>query len=305
MQPASRQATNGATTNITVVAVGTGAVRYQWTQNGGPITAPNVVGLTTDTLTFTNLQGFNEGTYVVTVSDDYGVTNSQPVTLTLISKPFFVVHPVGQSALEGGSVTFSTAVIGSSQLLNFRWRKGSSNLTNGVNNVSIYTNASLGYSTLTLTNLSMADAAANYFVIVSNLLGFAQGGPQNGASSNANLVVLADADRDGIPDILEPLDGAADNDHDGMSNAAEYFAGTDYNNSNSVLRVQIAQVEGGITLSFTAVSNRTYTVQYSPGFNPIAWQKLVDILATNVTRTATVSDPHTNRFYRLITPIQR
>jgi len=90
-----------------------------------------------------------------------------------------------------------------------------------------------------------------------------------------------------------------------MSNAAEYFAGTDYNNSNSVLRVQIAAVPGGVTLSFTAVSNRTYSVQYTPGFNPIAWRKLVDILATNATYTATITDPNTNRFYRLITPIQR
>ena len=119
------------------------------------------------------------------------------------------------------------------------------------------------------------------------------------------MTLLADTDHDGIPDILEPLDGAADNDHDGMSNAAEYFAGTDYNSSNSVFRVQIARINGGVTLSFTAVSNRTYTVQYSQGLSPTLWQKLVDIMASNVTHTQTVTDRNTNRVYRLITPVLR
>ena len=307
-QPSNRLATNGATTNFTVMAVGSGNVIYQWTQNGGPITATNVSGINSDTLTVTNVQSFNEGTYVVTVSDDYGVTNSQPVTLTLITSPVFTVNPISQTALEGGSVTFSAAVSGTAPIT-FRWRKGTATVTStNVPNGFILTNATLGYSTLTLTNLSALDAPTNYNVVVSNLLGFASqvlGGPKTGVSSNAVLTLLADADRDGIPDILEPLDGAADNDHDGMSNAAEYLAGTDYNNSNSVLRVQIARIAGGVNLTFTAVSNRTYTVQYSSTLNPLSWQKLSDVLAGNVTRTATVSDPNTNRFYRLITPIQR
>jgi len=59
-------------------------------------------------------------------------------------------------------------------------------------------------------------------------------------------------------------------------------------------------------VQFTAVSNRTYTVQYSDGLNPPRWQKLGDILAQRVTRTETVLDPspRNNRLYRIVTPIQ-
>ena len=134
-------------------------------------------------------------------------------------------------------------------------------------------------------------------------------------SSAALLTVLKDSDHDGLPDIWEtnhfgfdpndPRDGARDDDGDGMSNAAEYIAGTDSSNSASVLKLET--VSSGVgRLRFTAVSNRTYTVQYTDSLDPIAWHKLADVFARTVTRTETVTDSNasTNRFYRLVIPIQ-
>jgi hypothetical protein len=90
-----------------------------------------------------------------------------------------------------------------------------------------------------------------------------------------------------------------------MSNAAEYFAGTDYLDPTSYLHVEIGST-GAATLSFLAVSNRAYTVQFSDGLNPIQWQKLVDVLAGPNTRRETYRDtsPATDRYYRLVTPMQ-
>ena len=47
------------------------------------------------------------------------------------------------------------------------------------------------------------------------------------------------------------------------------------------------------SVSFLAVSNRTYTIQYTDSLSPVppVWQKLADVLARPVTRTETIIDP--------------
>jgi hypothetical protein len=63
---------------------------------------------------------------------------------------------------------------------------------------------------------------------------------------------------------------------------------------------------GGASVQFTAVSNRTYSVQYTDSLNPIHWNNLSNILAHSFTSTQSVADPNprTNRLYRIVTPIQ-
>jgi hypothetical protein len=61
-------------------------------------------------------------------------------------------------------------------------------------------------------------------------------------------------------------DGALDLDGDGMSNRAEYLAGTDPASNLSYLRIN--QGPGASTVSVAAVSNRTYTVQFTDNLMP-------------------------------------
>src|SRR6185503_17261826 len=79
--------------------------------------------------------------------------------------------------------------------------------------------------------------------------------------------VLADLDRDGIPDVVEQelglstnnaSDAALDLDGDGMSNRAEYLAGTDPTNAASYLKIEPAILPGAAAVRMAAVSNRTY-----------------------------------------------
>jgi hypothetical protein len=60
------------------------------------------------------------------------------------------------------------------------------------------------------------------------------------------------------------------------------------------------------TLSFGAISNKTYTVQYSDAPNPGPWLKLADVAARATNHTELIVDPNysTNRFYRIATPRQ-
>ncbi len=80
-----------------------------------------------------------------------------------------------------------------------------------------------------------------------------------------------DSDGDGLPDWWEALyfagnaDPNADPDGDGMSNLAEYRAGTNPNDRNSAfafIRI-LPDPLGGISVDWASVSNRTYILQRS------------------------------------------
>jgi hypothetical protein len=127
--------------------------------------------------------------------------------------------------------------------------------------------------------------------------------------------VLADFDRDGIPDVVEnqlglspnnAADGALDADGDGQSNQAEYVAGTDPTNAVSHLRVEQAIAPGMARVQVAALSNRTYTVQFTDNLHSGVWTRLANLVARPGNRVETVSDPAwtTNRFYRLVVPAQ-
>jgi hypothetical protein len=300
-QPRGTFTPNSTSTNLNVLIEGTGFLRYHWKFNGAEITAGNITGIDTATLGISNAQPANEGNYTCVVSDDYDTLETQPAFVQVLYKGFFVVHPLSQTAVEGGTVTFTVALTGSVPMT-FRWRRGTTNIVSGI----ILSNRTTAYSVLTLTNLQLSDSGNNYNCVASNGMGFALGGSQVGVSSNAVLTVLADSDHDGIPDILEPLNGAADNDGDGMSNAAEYFAGTGFNDANNYLKLAIDRTSGAV-LSFLAVSNRTYTLQYTDSLQPVNWQKLVDVLGRATNRVENLADPTpgARRIYRLVTPIQR
>ena len=271
----------------------------------------------------TNIQPANEGIYDCAITDDFNVTNSQPATLALVSRPLFVQNPLTNSAVVGGSATFTAAVTNSSpgrflDSLSFRWRKGGATVVPGAFSGFIISNAA--YSCLVLTNVQPADAV-DYSVAVTNIVGGAIGGSQTGLSAKVPLTVLADSDHDGIADdwetnsALHPCltfdpnnsaDGALDSDGDGMSNAAEYAAGTDPCDPNSKLAAILTGPDAR-TIQFNAVANHAYSIQFSDTLNPVQWRKLADILAKDSNHTESIVDssPRTNRFYRVVTPAQQ
>ena len=161
---------------------------------------------------------------------------------------------------------------------------------------------------LVLTNVHPSAAAA-YAVIMVNVAG---GNVGTVSGTNAFLTVLADSNANGIPDTWESTyfgsptgaDRNADSDGDGMSNWAEYVAGTNPTNAASYLKVEGITATGGALISFQAVSNRTYTVEYTDSLNPAAWTRLTDVTPRPADWTATVPDlnPAPGRYYRLTTP---
>jgi len=126
--------------------------------------------------------------------------------------------------------------------------------------------------------------------------------------------IAADRDGDGMPDAWEdayqlnaddPSDAALDSDGDGLSNLAEYLSGTDPRNAASALKIDsVTESNGTLILRFTAVANRSYTIQYRGNAASGAWQELTNITGQATTQSVDVPDSVNGgtRYYRLTTP---
>jgi hypothetical protein len=170
-----------------------------------------------------------------------------------------------------------------------------------------YITASQTNSVLVFTNVG-AGLVGSYDIVVSNAV-------RQIHSDDGALSIIADTDGDGLPDSWEtgrsgfsagnPADALRDDDGDGMTNAEEYFAGTDYLNNSSYLHSAI-QASGVRELTFPAISNRAYVVQYNDSLNPLLWSNLVIEPGRTSDRVVTITDdtPRPNRYYRLVTPAQ-
>ena len=101
-------------------------------------------------------------------------------------------------------------------------------------------------------------------------------------------------------DALFDLDG------DTMSNLDEYLAGTDPTNTNSYLRIDQSTAASQTALVVAAVSNRTYSVQFTDSLGAGTWNNLANLLARPTNRVESIPDPNwtTNRFYRVVLPAQ-
>ena len=86
-QPASQTAPVGSDVTFSVVATGTAPLSYQWKKDGGDIS-----GATSATLTLTNVQLTDAGSYSVVVSNSVGVATSNPATLTVTTGATFFLR---------------------------------------------------------------------------------------------------------------------------------------------------------------------------------------------------------------------
>ncbi|HXG49619.1 MAG TPA: immunoglobulin domain-containing protein, partial [Methylomirabilota bacterium] len=291
--PESQTVSAGTDVTLSVLAAGTGTLRFQWRRDGVP-----VVGATNLTLELRNVQLHQEGAYTVSVTDNTGTVISAPAYLSILQAPSIVRSPTSQRVVQGGTVVLSVEAAGSLPL-GFRWRRSGT-----TTNFQILNQRT---SYLVVTNVQ---STATYTVVVTNSVN------NNGViSGSAVITVIPDTDRDGLPDEWETAyglnptgpDSEVDADGDGLTNGEEYVAGTDPQDPASYLKVEAAEPYelGGAVIYFNAASNRTYTVEYCDAAVGGAWLKLVDVVATTNSRPVSVTNAAPDaamRFYRLLTP---
>jgi hypothetical protein len=204
--------------------------------------------------------------------------------------PIITSQPRGRLALASQLVVLGVSAE-SVGPVRYQWRYNGMNIAGATN------------ETLVLTNVQ-PQQTGEYQVVVLNLT-------SSVVSEAAWLTIENDSDADGMGDPWElahgfnPYHGGdadTDADQDGMSNLNEYLAGTDPRDSRSGLKIEGIVASDGVTLWFTAVSNRTYAIEASDALHLSRWTRLIKVDSRSTNRTDRVTDSRSNaeRYYRLV-----
>jgi hypothetical protein len=151
-QPKRSEVIAGQTTNLTVVAVGVAPLTYQWQKDGA-----NLSGKTSATLTLTNIQSSDAGSYRVQVSNPQGTTSSTNATLVVYNPLVITEQPTNLTANVGATPIFYVKTTGATPTT-YQWFGNGKLLTNQV------------YSSCRLTNVQVAQAGI-YYVQIKNPAG--------------------------------------------------------------------------------------------------------------------------------------
>ncbi|HEV2707295.1 MAG TPA: pectinesterase family protein [Pyrinomonadaceae bacterium] len=176
-QPSNLTVSVGSNVTMSVAAAGNG-LSYQWLKNGAPVANGSA---TTPTLSITNAQLSDTGSYTAVVSNAGGSVSSNPVSLTVADGPVappptITAEPAATTVTVGTPTSLSVAAEGES--LFYQWYKNGA-LIPGANNAS-----------LDFAAAQVADAG-NYHVVVSN-----SGG--NVTSATARLLVVSSMTANGF-----------------------------------------------------------------------------------------------------------
>ena len=169
--PTSATNAAGATTVLSVVAAGTGPLRYQWYRDVTNILSDGagVIGSASNVLSLVNLLGAADGAYTVVARNGAGVVTSTPPAMLTVMDPIITAQPLSQTNHAGSTAVFSVQAYGTAP--QYQWRKDGSPISGATQ------------PALTLAGITDGDGGG-YSVVVSNRYG-------SPTSDTASLTVVS------------------------------------------------------------------------------------------------------------------
>ncbi|MBT63012.1 MAG: hypothetical protein CML13_07350 [Puniceicoccaceae bacterium] len=147
----------GEDVTLSVGAVGTTALSYQWFLDGDPLVdGAGIAGSQTDTLVLTAVDDLDGGDYTVEISNASGNRTSETAQLIVLGAPEILSLSGDVSQLEGGTLTLEVEALGAGSL-EYQWYRDSDPLPAQTS------------ATLTIASVSEADAGS-YSVVVTNVI---------------------------------------------------------------------------------------------------------------------------------------
>ncbi len=151
-QPVGSTMGVGSNITLTVTAIGTGPLAYQWSKDSAPL-----AGLTNSSFTITNVQTSDSGGYSVVVTNALGSITSSVASISVIYyPPIIAAQPVGATLLVGSNFTLTVTASGTAPLA-YQWRKNGGDVAGAIgtsyNVTGVQTNDTGAYTVL-VTNVA-------------------------------------------------------------------------------------------------------------------------------------------------------
>ncbi len=156
-QPSDRTIEPGTNLVLTLAAIGTAPLRYQWR-----FANTNILTATNATYSLSNAQPKHSGSYSATVINSGGIATATNFSVLVLQLPRITGQPTNQAVIAGTNVTISIQV-SSSFPPTFQWRFNGTNLPGATG------------AMLSLTNVQASQAGA-YSVVISNRAGVVTSG---------------------------------------------------------------------------------------------------------------------------------
>jgi hypothetical protein len=280
-QPQGQSISPGGAATFSVVAIGSNPLFYQWKYNGADMT-----GQTNTTLVLNNVQAAQAGNYAVSVSNAIASVTSSTAILS--------VGGGGQDT-DGDGLPDEWEVAFGFNPLDGADRAGDPDGDRATNwdEYVAGTNPTNALSYLRLKLVSHGPAGILSFAAAPNITYTLESKDRLGPGAWTTVTEVGARATNRTAIVVDPSTGQS-----------RFYRLSTPSSKPDAARILSVAMGRATVLSFDAVSNRNYMVEFRDGFGGGPWRELDGVPARPTNHVAVVSDPSgaTGRYYRLVIP---